>query len=158
MRTGAEPAKGQVVASYGTYPEAQTAVDGLSDRNFPVEHVQIVGHDLTTVEKVTGRVTNVTAAGAGAASGAWFGLFIGLIVGFFTAGPEWLGLVLGGTLIGAAWGALFGFFAHWASRGVRDFGSVKALVAARYDVVVADEYVARARDMLNQPALGQPAP
>jgi len=152
VQTGAAPGKGQVVASFTTYPEAQAAVDRLSDRGFAVEHVRIVGQDLSLVEKVTGRVTNVTAAGAGAAAGAWFGLFIGLLVGLFTSGPEWVGLVLGGTLIGAVWGAVFGFVAHWATQGRRDFASVRALVAARYDVVVDDEYVASAREVLSQPA------
>ena len=82
-----------------------------------MEVAEIVGHDIRLVERVTGRLTNVRAAAAGAASGAWFGLFIGLLVGLFTAGPEWLGLVLGGLLIGAFWGAMFGFFAHWVTRG-----------------------------------------
>ena len=107
--TKAEDA-GQMVASYATYAEAQDAVDSLSDRGFPVEGAEVVGQDVRLVERVTGRLTNGRAAAAGAASGAWFGLFIGLLVGLFTTGPEWLGLVLGGLLIGAFWGALFGFF------------------------------------------------
>ena len=110
----------ETVASYATYAEAQQAVDSLSDAGFPVEVVVIVGHDVQLVERVTGRLTNARAAGAGAASGAWFGLFIGLLVGLFTTGPEWIGLVVGGLLIGAFWGALFGFFAHYAtSRAAR---------------------------------------
>ena len=139
----------QTVESYVTYPEAQRAVDNLSDGGFPVEGAQIVGQDLRLVERVTGRVTNLTATGAGAATGAWFGLFIGLLVGLFTTGPEWLGLVLGGLLIGAVWGALFGFFAHWATRGQRDFSSVRNLVAARYELLVPSDQVQRARDLLS---------
>jgi hypothetical protein len=144
------PPTGQVVASYGTYADAQRAVDHLSDAGFPVEHVQIVGHDLSLVERVTGRLTKLGAAGAGAGTGAWFGLFIGLLVGLFTTGPAWLGLILGGTLIGALWGAVFGFFAHWATRGMRDFSSVRGLVAGRYDLVVDDDYVADARQRLDR--------
>jgi hypothetical protein len=131
----------QAVESYGTYPEAQRAVDTLSDAGFPVDSAEIVGQDL--------RVTNLTATGAGAATGAWFGLFIGLLVGLFTTGPEWLGLVLGGLLIGAFWGALFGFFAHWATRGQRDFSSVRNLVAARYELLVPSDQVQRARELLS---------
>jgi hypothetical protein len=48
-------------------------------------------------------------------------------------GPEWLGLVLGGAAIGAVWGAIFGFFAHWATQGQRDFASARGLVAEHYD-------------------------
>jgi hypothetical protein len=141
-------ALGQVVATYSTYPDAQRAVDRLSDAGFPVEHTQIIGLDLRLVEKVTGRLTNVRAAAAGAASGAWFGLFIGLLVGLFTTGPAWLGLVLGGVLIGAFWGAVFGFFAHWTTQGRRDFASTQGLVAARHELWVADEHAARARQLL----------
>jgi hypothetical protein len=142
----------QAVATYSTYAEAERAVDALSDAGFPVEIVEIVGHDLRLVERVAGRLTNARAAGAGAASGAWFGLFIGLLVGLFTTGPEWIGLMIGGLLIGAFWGAVFGFFAHWATRGQRDFASVRKLEAGRYEVTVASDQVARARSLLESPA------
>ena len=140
----------QTVASYATYAEAQQAVDSLSDRGFPVEGAEIIGHDVRLVERVTGRLTNARAAAAGAASGAWFGLFIGLLVGLFTTGPEWLGLVLGGLLIGALWGALFGFFAHWMTQGQRDFASVSDLVAGRYELTVPDDQAQRARELLGE--------
>src|SRR5438105_13771784 len=94
------------VASFGTYEDAQKAVDQLSDDGFAVERLDIVGSDLRLVERVTGRLTKGRAASAGAASGAWFGLFIALIIGLFTTGPAWLGLILGGLFIGAAWGAV----------------------------------------------------
>jgi hypothetical protein len=138
----------QLVASYATYEEAQRAVDRLSDANFPVQYVDIVGRDLRLVERVTGRLTTGRAAGAGAATGAWFGLFIGLLVGLFTTGPEWLGLVLGGLLIGAVWGAVFGFLAHWSTRGERDFASTRGIAAGRYDLMVADAQAAQARSQL----------
>jgi hypothetical protein len=138
----------QTVASYATYAEAQQAVDSLSDRGFPVEGAEIIGHDVRLIERVTGRLTNARAAAAGAASGAWFGLFIGLLVGLFTTGPEWLGLVLGGLFIGALWGALFGFFAHWMTQGQRDFTSVSDLVAGHYELTVPDDQAERARELL----------
>jgi len=138
----------ETVASYATYVEAQRGVDALSDAGFPVESVAIVGHDVRLVERVTGRLTTARAAGAGALSGAWFGLFIGLLVGLFTSGPEWIGLVLGGLLIGALWGAVFGFVAHWMTRGQRDFSSVSGLVAGRYDVTVPQTQAERARELL----------
>ncbi len=140
----------QTVASYPTYAEAQRAVDSLSDAGFPVEVAEIVGYDIRLVERVTGRLTNARAAGAGAATGAWFGLFIGLLVGLFTTGPEWLGLVLGGLLIGAVWGAVFGFFAHWVTRGQRDFTSVSNLVAGRYELSVPNDQAQQARELLGE--------
>lgn len=78
------PSSGQVVASYRTYPDAQRAADRLSDAEFPVAHVRIVGHDLELIETITGRMTNARSAAAGAASSAWFGVFIGLLVCLFT--------------------------------------------------------------------------
>jgi hypothetical protein len=136
------------VASYTTYDEAQAAVDRLSDERFPVENIEIVGSDLRLVEKVTGRLTKGRAAAAGAASGAWFGLFIGLLVGLFTRGPTWLGLILGGLLIGAAWGAVFGYFSHAATRGRRDFASSRSLIATRYDVISRGGTADQARSIL----------
>jgi hypothetical protein len=141
---------GEVVATYDTYVEAERAVDHLSDSGYPVEHVEIVGRDLRLVEQVTGRLTTARAAGAGAATGAWFGLFIGLLVGLFTTDSEWLGLVLGGLVIGAVWGAIFGFFAQWATRGRRDFSSARGIVATRYDVTVSRDQLDRARQLLSQ--------
>lgn len=145
---GVRATSGVLVGSYTNYGDAQRAVDRLADARFPVEYVQIVGRDLTIVEDVIGRMTKARAAAIGAASGAWFGLFIGLLVGLFTTGPEWLGLVLGGLLIGAFWGAVFGFVAHWATRGVRDFASTRGLAAASYDVLVDEEHADRARSIL----------
>ena len=138
----------EVIASFGDYEQAQAAVDSLSDREFPVEHVQIVGHDLRLVESVTGRLTRTRAALAGAASGAWFGALFGLLVGLFADGPVWLGLILGGILIGAAWGAVIGLIAHAATGGRRDFTSLTAIVADRYDVVADAEHAQRARELL----------
>ena len=48
---------GQSVGSYTTYREAQHAVDYLADQKFPVEYTEIVGRDLSFVERVTGRWT-----------------------------------------------------------------------------------------------------
>jgi hypothetical protein len=141
------------VASYSSYEEAQAAVDRLSDESFPVENLDIVGSGLRLVERVTGRLTTARATAAGAASGAWFGLFIGLLVGLFTRGPVWIGLIIGGLLIGAAWGAVFGFASHAATRGRRDFSSAQSLVASRYDIIARGGHADQARSILQQAGL-----
>lgn len=138
----------EVIASYTEYADAQAAVDTLSDREFPVASTQIVGHDVRTVETVTGRVTNGSAAVRGAAGGAWFGLMIGLLFGIFTPGVAWLGVLLVAVGIGALWGALFGFVGHYATRGKRDFASVQTLTAGRYDVLVDSTRAAEASRIL----------
>lgn len=141
------------VARFDDYETAQRAVDWLSDDGFPVEKLDIVGTDLRLIERVTGRMTKARAAGAGALSGMWMGLLIGILLGLFTAGHTWLGVVAAGVAIGALWGAIFGFAAHAATRGQRDFSSVRALAATRYDLIARDGSVERARTMLGQAGL-----
>ena len=77
--------KGETVASFETYAEAQAAVDKLAKAEFPVKELAIVGTDLTSVERITGTLSWGRAAGAGAISGAWFGTFLGLL--FFIFAP-----------------------------------------------------------------------
>ena len=57
--------KGETVASFETYQEAQAAVDKLAKAAFPVKELSIVGTDLTSVERITGVLTWGRAAGAG---------------------------------------------------------------------------------------------
>lgn len=147
--TIASAAPGQVIASYPTYEKAQRAVDHLSDSGFPVEQSQIIGRDLRLVEQVVGRLTKTRAAVMGAASGAWFGLFVGTLITLFVIGPEWVAVTLTAVIIGAVSGAIFGFVAHWATHGQRDFASASAVVADRYDVTVMDAYAQRAAQLLS---------
>ena len=55
---------------YDKYLEAQRVVDYLSDNDFPVQNIAIVGTELRSVERVTGRLTRGNVAAAGAMSGA----------------------------------------------------------------------------------------
>lgn len=132
------------LAEFSEYTAAQELVDRLSDAGFDVKRLRIVGNGVRTVEQVTGRMTIAKAAGMGALSGAWFGLFIGLFFGLFSVGATWITVILGGLLIGAGWGAIFGAIAHWATRGRRDFSSVKALEATSYTVMVEAPHAAEA--------------
>ena len=79
---------GEQVAAYSTYLEAQKAVDHLADKEFPVQHVTIVGTDLRMVERVTGRLSYSRVALAGLATGAWFGLFVGLLLSIFSTSDQ----------------------------------------------------------------------
>lgn len=134
-----------LLSTFPTYAGAEKLVDKLSDAGFPVEHSRIVGSGLRSVEYVTGRLTSGRAALAGLASGAWIGLLIGLLLGLFDEDGTSFGNVLGCIVIGAFWWALFGFLAHRATRGRRDFASVKGLEAEQYQVYVdadrADEAI-----------------
>lgn len=141
----------EVVASFGTYPEAQRAVDALSDRKFPVEHLAIVGQGLKMVEQVTGRRNWGTAAWQGALSGAVIGLFIGFFFGLFSfTAPvvSAFALALYGLLFGAVVGLLFGLISYAFSGGRRDFNSVSGVQAERYDVLADSEVAAQARQLI----------
>jgi hypothetical protein len=141
--------RGQVVGTYDTYVEAQRAVDFLSDEQFPVPHVSIVGSDLKMVENVLGRLTRGRAAMAGAASGAWFGLFVGVLLSLFASkNTNGFGLVIAALLYGAVFGAIFGFVGHALSGGKRDFTSRSKIVASSYDVHCTWSEADKAREVL----------
>jgi hypothetical protein len=141
------------VARFDDYESVQRAVDRLSDDGFPVENLDVIGSELRLVERVTGRLTRARAAGAGALSGLWAGLLIGLVVGLFTTGHSMVAVVAAGAVFGAAWGAVFGYAAHAATRGRRDFSSVRTLAAGRYDLIARGGMVERARQVLSDASL-----
>jgi hypothetical protein len=141
--------RGQVVGTYDTYVEAQRAVDFLSDEQFPVQHVSIVGSDLKMVENVLGRLTRGRAALAGAASGAWFGLFVGVLLSLFASkNTNGFGLVIAALLYGAVFGAIFGFVGHALSGGKRDFTSRSKIVASSYEIRCTWAEADKAREVL----------
>lgn len=139
------PAGTELIGVHDSYAGAQRQVDRLSDVGFPVQHLRILGAGLRSVEYVTGRLTTGRAALLGAGSGAWIGLFSGLLFALFAVGPAWIGAMLGAVVIGAGFGALFGFLSHRAQRGERDFSSVRGMEAARYEVYADAGVAAEAR-------------
>lgn len=148
-----EVPSGWPVGSFNTYSEAQAAVDGLSDRNFPVEKLTIVGVDLMQVENITGRLTWGKVLGGGALSGAWMGLFIGLIFSLFAdPGSGWM-IFLWSLLLGAIFGLIFAAIAYGFSGGKRDFASATSIVAGHYDVLCEPGHAPQARDLIT--SMGQ---
>ncbi len=105
---------------------------------------------------MTGRLTKARAASAGALSGMWAGLLIGILFGLFTTGHAWLAMVAAGIGLGVLWGGIFGFAAHLATRGERDFSSLHGLSAAHYDLVAREGGAERARAALGQAGLLPP--
>jgi hypothetical protein len=141
------PPTGRRIAVYGTYLAAQRAVDFLSDKHFPVQHVTIVGTDLQMVERVTGRLTYGRVAMAGAASGAWFGLFVGILLSLFGGGSDF-GVIVAALLFGAGFGMLFGVISYGFTRGRRDFTSTSQVVASQYALLCAPEQSGAAERLL----------
>ncbi|MHA7153726.1 general stress protein [Arthrobacter sp. TMN-50] len=147
--------KGETVGRYSAYLDAQKAVDYLADSKFPVQKVSIIGSELKTVERVTGRLSYPRVALASAATGAWFGFFVGLILTLFGDGGAYLPIVTAMAL-GAVFWLLFGVITYAFQRGKRDFTSTSQVIATSYDVIVEPESVNEARRMLQRlPMNGQ---
>ena len=150
----------RVVASYSSYRDAERAVDYLSDSKFPVERVSIVGRDLQYEEQVTGRMTYAGAALRGALVGATVGVLIGWLFSLFDWSDPliaWGWLIIHGLWFGTLVGALFGLLAHALTGGRRDFASVGAMRANRYELLVDDEVAAEAEQLINRMSQATPA-
>ena len=134
---------------YDGYAQAQQIVDYLSDHEFEVQQVAIVGTELKTVERVTGRVTRGKVAVAGAMSGLWMGLFVGIAFSIFGNGNQ-LGFLITTPIIGALFGLVWSQlgFAAVTRGGTRDFSSVSQVVATKYEVLVEHRFFERARELL----------
>ncbi len=143
----------RAVATFDRYADAQRAVDYLSDRKFCVERLSIVGQDLRLVEEVTGRHGYGEAAVQGLLSGAIVGAFVGFLLGAFSLfDPLTSALALGmyGLLVGAVAGLVFGLLGHGLTGGRRDFRSVSAVQAGRYELLADDDVAERAIVLLSQ--------
>ncbi|GAA1833948.1 general stress protein [Agromyces salentinus] len=149
--------QGETIASFETYAEAQSAVDALAKAEFPVKELAIVGTGLTSVERITGKLTWGRAAGAGALSGAWFGTFLGLLFFIFAPSPSSVGILLSAVLIGAGFGMIFSVVSYSVNRRRRDFTSVAQVLATRYSIVAEAAHVERARQVLHVTDVPEPA-
>ena len=138
----------QSLAVYDDYAAAQKAVDFLSDKEFPVQNCMIVGTYLKRVERITGRLTTGRVALGGLVSGIWLGLFVGLVLSLFSDGSSTIATVIATMLFGAAFGVVWALVGYAATRGQRDFSSVTAVVATKYEVLVEHKSAAQARELL----------
>ena len=137
------------LGGYDDYGQAQRVVDYLADQRFPVENVRIIGTGITSVERITGRLTRKTVAAAGALSGLWLGLFVGVAFAVFSPTSH-LGFLITTPLLGALFGLIWSQLGFGAvtRNGARDFSSESRLVASRYEVIVEHGYAAQAHQML----------
>lgn len=139
--------RGDVLGSHETYADAMAVVDRLSKAEFDVKRLAIVGHDLTLVENVTGKLSYGRVAFGGAATGAWFGLFLGLLLVLFSPEPRFEFLAAA-ALIGAGFGLVLSVVQYAMQRRRRDFTSTSRVLASRYDIVVEPGFITRAQQLL----------
>ena len=143
--------KGDIVSTYDRYEDAKHAVDVLARASFPVRKISIVGNDVRSVERVTGRLTYGRVALMGALSGAYLGLFLGLLLFIFQPdNGAILGVFVAAIVIGAGFGMLFGVLSYAMNRNRRDFSSVMQMIATRYDLITEPELVHEARRVLTE--------
>lgn len=127
--------RGDVLSSLDTYAEAQSVVNRLTHAGYSVANIAIVGRNLVTIERVTGRLTYAKVALRGALNGSWFGLFIGFIFG--ATSTDATTVFLPATLaIGAGIGMLINLVTYSMRRRRHDFQSVQQVVASQYDIIV----------------------
>ncbi len=136
------------LAVYGGYAQARNTVDYLADHAFPIQNIAIVGTELKSVERVTGRPSRGRVAATGAVTGLGLGAFVGIAFTMFSKHGQ-LGFVLTpvlGTLFGLVWSQAR--FAAASRHGRRDFASVSQIVATRYEVLVEHHFAEEARGLL----------
>lgn len=144
--------RGEEVASFASYAEAQHAVDSLSEDGFPVQCLTIIGTDLRQVERITGRMSWGRAVAAGAGSGLWIGLFFGAMMSL--VGSEAVGggvSMVTAVLLGVVWGIVFQVGSYALTRGRRDFTSVSQVVASRYSIIASDRAAEAAQALADVP-------
>ncbi|QAB19156.1 hypothetical protein Leucomu_05615 [Leucobacter muris] len=145
--------QGEIVSTYDRYEDAKHAVDVLARASFPVQRISIVGNDVRSVERVTGRLTYGRIALMGALSGAYLGLFLGLLLFIFQPDNAGIfGVFIAAVVIGAGFGMLFGVLSYAMNRNRRDFSSVMQMVATRYDLIVEPDLLHEARRILVESA------
>ncbi len=139
-----------MLGTYDTYVEAQQVVDKLAKADFDVKQLAIIGSDLKTIERVTGKLTYGRAAITGAVSGAWLGLFAGTLLFLFSATPQ-VTYAFAVILIGAAFGMLFGIVSYAVNRRRRDYTSTNQVIASSYQVIAPSNLIVRAQELLQRP-------
>jgi hypothetical protein len=134
---------------YEGYLEAQRVVDYLSDSQFPVQNLAIVGTELKSVERVTGRLTHGKVAIAGAISGLWIGLFVGIAFAIFSNSGQ-VGFLITTPILGAVFGLVWSQLGFRAATrgGERDFASISQVVATKYEVLVEHRFADQARQLI----------
>ena len=139
---------GQSVARYESYEAAQRAVERLVRAGFPPAEVSIVGSELKSVERITGRMTAAKAALAGLMSGLMLGMFIALLLLVISPAAP-LATLVSVMLLGIGFSVLWSMIGYALNRRRKEFTSVMQLVASSFVILVpGGAQAARAREIL----------
>lgn len=133
---GATLPTGTEVASYAHHHEAQAAVDYLSEHDYDIRTVSVVGMDVHLVEHITGRLSVGRVAFSGASSGLLWGAVFGFMMSLTNSAlpsQAWIGVGIAG---GALLGMILALVSYAMRKGKRDFMSHTHVMAARYAIIV----------------------
>ena len=147
--------RGDVLSTVDTHGEAQSIVNRLAHAGYDVSNIAIVGRDLVTVERVTGRLTYARVALRGALNGAWFGLFFSLVLSLLNE-PTTTFVMPAVVAIGAGMGVLITLALYSIRRRRQDFSSVQQVLASRYEVTVPSGTVGAAKRALAEAPRDKP--
>ena len=141
------PEVGETVATYSKYEGAQRAVSKLIEKEIPARDIAIVGKGLRSVEKITGKLGWGRAAWQGALNGLLFGMLISAFTVIWVpqAGVPMIGGLI---LIGVAFGMAMRILNYSIVRRRRDYASMMAITADRYEVTVTGVHTAKSREIL----------
>ncbi|WP_249353973.1 general stress protein [Microbacterium sp. 2FI] len=145
---------GQPVASFPSYEAAQKAVSTLITAEIPARDIAIVGKDLRSIERVTGRLGYASAARSGAINGLLLGLLFSAILVIGSPSVP-IQAFVGVLFVGIAIGMLLSIVTYSFVRRRRDFASVMQVLADRYEVTVAAASLQRARQALGAQAIAE---
>jgi hypothetical protein len=141
----------QHLGTFDSYEDAQKTVDYLSDKQFPVQNLAIVGTDLRQVERVTGRKDWGTVVNQGLANGLSMGLIFGVMALIFYPAQSNVYLITAVAIAAAALiSVVIGLIAYAVTRGRRDFTSISQVIATHYELLCEHKVTTKARELLAQ--------
>lgn len=140
--------QGRTVGSYQTYEAAKHAVDVLiANEGFSAQSISIIGSDLSSVERVTGRMSVGRTALNGVMTGVMIGLFMSLM--WMIVNPITNFIVLVGIfLLSIAFGVIWSLIVYAMTPNKREFTSMMQLTAGRFDIIVPNELANDATSIL----------
>ena len=142
--------RGEVLATFEHYPEAQELVNILMTGGVPPRAVSIVGTDVAVVERVIGKMGYGRAALSSAISGSWLGVLAGLVFVIFSP-TDFVTPLVGGLFIGAGLGMVVGMVLYTLGRGPsKNFRSMQQVIARSYQVVVDEAHQGKARSAMKE--------
>lgn len=143
---------GTTVADFTNYADAVAYVERIIRGNFPATAISIVGSNLSTVERVRGKINYGRVALSGAITGSWIGLIFFLLFGTSSDQATTQFNLGSAILIGAGFGMLLQVIRFSLARSKRSFSSGSLVVAAKYEVIVPVELTSEAQVAYNKGA------